>query len=137
MCSKKKKKMIYMNLKNRKRFTDLEEELMVARGEGIVREFGMDMCTLLYLKWITTRTYCGTLINTVSACMGEEFEGEWIHVYVWPSSFIVHLKLSQHCSLAIPRFKIKIKKRRICFPVQGTWVHSLVGKLRPQMLWSN
>ena len=23
--------------------------------------------------------------------------GEWIHVYVWPSSFTVHLKLSQHC----------------------------------------
>ena len=22
-------------------------------GERIVREFGMDMCTLLYLKWIT------------------------------------------------------------------------------------
>ena len=24
-------------------------------GEGIVREFGMDMDTLLYLKWITNR----------------------------------------------------------------------------------
>ena len=32
---------------------------MVARGqgpgEGIVREFGMDMDTLLYLKWITNK----------------------------------------------------------------------------------
>ena len=26
-------------------------------GEGIVRKFGVDMYTLLYLKWITTRTY--------------------------------------------------------------------------------
>ena len=26
--------------------------------EGIVREFGVEMYTLLYLKWITTRTYC-------------------------------------------------------------------------------
>ena len=46
-----------MNLQNRKRLTDLENKLMVARGEGrregIVREFGMDMYTLLYLKWIT------------------------------------------------------------------------------------
>ena len=25
------------------------------KGEGIVREFGMDMCTLLYLKWITSK----------------------------------------------------------------------------------
>ena len=36
---------------------NLENELMVARREGwgdrIVREFGMDMYTLLYLKWIT------------------------------------------------------------------------------------
>ena len=35
----------------------LENELMVARrkgqGEGIVREFGMDVYTRLYLKWIT------------------------------------------------------------------------------------
>ena len=46
--------MIQMNLQNRKRLTDLEKELMVARGErwreGIVRESGMDMYTLLYLK---------------------------------------------------------------------------------------
>ena len=39
--------MIQMYLQNRKRLTDLENELMVARekgkGEGIVREFGM--CT--------------------------------------------------------------------------------------------
>ena len=26
--------------------------------EGIVREFRVEMYTLLYLKWITTRTYC-------------------------------------------------------------------------------
>ena len=25
------------------------------RGEGIVREFGMDMYTMPYLKWITIR----------------------------------------------------------------------------------
>ena len=40
--------MIHMNLQNRKRFTDLEKELMVAGSEGIVREFGMDMCPLLH-----------------------------------------------------------------------------------------
>ena len=27
-------------------------------GEGIVKEFGMDMYTRLYLKWITERAYC-------------------------------------------------------------------------------
>ena len=24
-------------------------------GEGIIREFGVDMCTLLYLKWIINK----------------------------------------------------------------------------------
>ena len=41
-----------MNLQNRKRLTDLENELMVAGGGGIVRYLGMDMYTLLYLKCI-------------------------------------------------------------------------------------
>ena len=42
--------MIQKNLQNTKRFTDVENELMVARGKGIVREFGMDMDIQLYLK---------------------------------------------------------------------------------------
>ena len=46
-------------LQNRNRLTDLENELMVTRregcGEGIVREFGIDMYTLLYLKQITNK----------------------------------------------------------------------------------
>ena len=52
--------MIQMNLQNRKRPTDLEKNRgCQGKGwtEGIVRDFGMDMYTLLYLKWITTRTY--------------------------------------------------------------------------------
>ena len=39
--------------------TDLDNQLMVARGrgmgDGIVREFGMDMDKLLYLKQITIK----------------------------------------------------------------------------------
>ena len=38
------------------------------RGEEMVREFGMDMYTLLYLKWITTTTSGtahGTLLNVM------------------------------------------------------------------------
>ena len=33
---------------------DLENKLTVGR-EGIAREFGMDVYTLLYLKWITNK----------------------------------------------------------------------------------
>ena len=39
---------------------------MVAPGEGIVREFGMDMDTLLYFTWGTSKellTAQGTLLN--------------------------------------------------------------------------
>ena len=59
---------------------------MVIRGEGIVREFGINMYTLLYLKWITNEELLystGTSAQSyVAASMGQEFGGEWIHVYV-------------------------------------------------------
>ena len=69
--------------------------------EGIVREFGMDRYTLLYLKWITNKDLLYSTGNSarcyVAAWMGGGFEGEWMHVYVCLSPFAVHLKLSQHC----------------------------------------
>lgn len=43
--------MLQMNLQNRKIPTDLENELIIVKGrmrEGKVREFGIDMYTLLY-----------------------------------------------------------------------------------------
>ena len=70
-------------------------------GEGIVREFGMDMYTLLYLKWITNKDLLySTGISAqcyVATWMGGEFGEEWIRVYVWLSPFTVHLKLLQYC----------------------------------------
>ena len=54
-----------------KQTQNLENEVMVAEGrmgEGIVREFGMDMNTLLYLKWITKKSYYiiqRTMINVM------------------------------------------------------------------------
>ena len=54
-------------------FTGIENKFMVPRGEewgeGIVREFGIDMYTLLYLKWITNKNLLyiahGTLLNVM------------------------------------------------------------------------
>ena len=34
-------------------------------GEGLVREFGVDMYTLIYLKWVTYYVAHGTLINVM------------------------------------------------------------------------
>ena len=45
----------------------------------------MDGYTLLYLKWITNKDLLystgHSLQGYVAAWMGEEFRGEWIHVY--------------------------------------------------------
>ena len=65
------KQMIQMNLfTKQKQIHRLENEFMVTTrgyewGEGIIREFGVDMYTLLYLKW-TNKDCCivqGTLLN--------------------------------------------------------------------------
>ena len=67
---------------------------MVARSLDV-------MYTLLYLKWITDKFYDTWNFAQcyVTAWMAELFGGDWIYVYlyVWLSSFIVLLKLSQHC----------------------------------------
>ena len=69
-------------------------------GEGIVKEFGIDMYTLLYLKWVANKDLLYSTWNSaqcyVATWMGGEFGGEWIHVYAWLSPFVVHLKLLQH-----------------------------------------
>ena len=70
-------------------------------GGEIVREFGMDMYTLLYLKWITNKDVLYSTRNSaqryVVAWLGREFGEEWIHVYVWLNPFAVYQKLLQHC----------------------------------------
>ena len=78
--------------------------------EETVREFGMDMYTVPYLKRITNKDLLLYNIGNSAQCyvtawMGGKFEGEWIHVNVWLSSFAVHLKLPQHCSLPISSVK--------------------------------
>ena len=77
----------------------------------MIREFGVDMYTRLNLKWITNKDLLYNTGNSVqcyvAAWMGEGFEGEWIHIFVWLSPFAVHLNISQHCQSAIPQFKIK------------------------------
>ena len=58
-------------------------------GEGPVRDFGMDMYTLLYLKWITNKDLMYSTGNSAqchaAAWIGAEFGGEWIHAYTWLS----------------------------------------------------
>ena len=82
--------------------------------EGIVREFGMNMYTPLYLKCITKKDLLYSTWNSaqcfLAACRGGEFEGEWIHVYIWMSPFTVHLKLSHIFTWLYPKAKFKVFK---------------------------
>ena len=62
---------------------------MVTSGEGWgkrrVREFGMDMYTLLYLKWITNKDLqynTGNSAQYYGAVWMGGFSREWTHVYV-------------------------------------------------------
>ena len=54
--------------------------------EGIIREFGINMYTLIYLKWITNKDLLYSIWNSahcyVVAWMEGEFGGECIYVYV-------------------------------------------------------
>ena len=53
---------------------------MLTRGKGIVREFEMGRCTLLYFKWITNKVLLYSTKNSaqcyLAAWMGGEFGEE-------------------------------------------------------------
>ena len=71
----------------------------------MVRAFGVDMYTLLYLKWRTNKDLLYSTGDSaqchVAAWMGGGSWGGWIPVYAWLCPFAVHLKLLQHCSSAM------------------------------------
>ena len=85
-------------MQNRKSLIDIENELMVVRGEewkeGIVKELGMDLYTLLYLKCITNKDLLHSTGSSAQCCvviwMGES-SGENGYMYMHgrvPSLFI-------------------------------------------------
>ena len=82
-----------MNLQNRERLTDLENEHMVVGGRmgGRDREFGKDMYTLLCLKWITSKDLLYSTWNSaqcyVAVWKGGEFgsqgQGSLVGCRLW------------------------------------------------------
>ena len=65
--------------------------------EDIVREFGMDMYTLLYLKWITNKDLLYTTGDSAQCYVAARIGGFMGRIETWLSPYAVHLKLSQHC----------------------------------------
>lgn len=80
-------------------------------GEGIVREFGMDLHTLLYLKWIANCIAHGALLNVM---WHPRWKGVWGRKYTcicMAESLCCSLsELSQHCESVILQYKIKSLK---------------------------
>ena len=64
---------------SRNKLTDLENKLMVAKGEGggerIIREFGIDMYTLIYLMWVTNKVPLYTQGNLLNVMWQPEWKG--------------------------------------------------------------
>ena len=87
---------------------------MVTRGDGgrINWEIGIDIYTLLYIKYITNKDLLhSTGISSqysVMTYMGKESKKEWICVYVYLIHFAVQQKLTQHCKSTILHLKIFI-----------------------------
>ena len=90
---------------HRNRLTHLENKFSSTReekrGDGLVREFEVNFYTRLYLKWITNKDLLYSTGNSAqcyaAAWMGEEFGGEWVHVYVRRSHSTLYMKRSQRC----------------------------------------
>ena len=81
-------------------------------GDSIIREFGTDKYTLLYLKWITNNDLLiaqGTLHNSMWQPEWEGNLGKNGYVYnVWLSPSAVHLKLSKIINWLYSNIKLKI-----------------------------
>ena len=63
-------------------------------GDGTVKFFEIDMYTRLYLKWITSKDLLHSTGNSdqcyMTGCMGGEFRGEWICVYICMSESLCY-----------------------------------------------
>ena len=74
------------SLSEQKETHKLRDRNYGCHGVRIVRKFGMDVYTLLYIKCITNKDLQYSTRNSaqcyVAGCMGGEFRGEWIPVHV-------------------------------------------------------
>ena len=104
--------MIQIDLLTKQKETHrLRKRTYGCQGEGKVREFGMVMYVLLYLKWITNRDLLYSTWNFaqyyVAVWMEGRFVGEWIYVYVWLSPFSCLPEIIRTLLIGYTQYKIK------------------------------
>ena len=94
--------------------------------EGIVRESGMDMDTLLCLTWRTSKDLLDSTGDSaqclVAAWMGGEFGEQWLHIYVYmpeslccPPETITTL-LTDYTTIQNKNLK-NITKKSLCYNI--------------------
>ena len=112
----KKKWYKWAYLWSRKRFTGLENKHGCwaggegkNSGEGIGREFGMDIYILLYLKWITNKDILHNIWKSsqcyLAAWMERKFRGKWTHILLLFSHCHVWL-FYDHMECSLPGFSV-------------------------------
>ena len=83
------------------------------RGEGIVREFGINMYILLYLKWSVA------LWQPTGGGWERRFKREGIYVYLWLIPVDIWQETTEYCKAII--LQLKINKSRS----HNYWAHVL------------
>ena len=80
-----KKKYKWAYLETRKRLTDLREQRWLQGKDGGRDHQGVwtDMCTRLYLEWVSVKDLHDSVQRYVAAWMEGEFWGECVHAYDW------------------------------------------------------
>ena len=131
--------MIQMNLLTKQKET--ENELMVVGGKGWLTDFGIDMYTLLYLKWIINKDLLFNTRNSdqcyTAACMGEN---RYMYIYGWvPLLFTwnYHSIVNQLClcpckvTLVISD-SLRASVQLTCSVISNSlWLHGLLQHNRP------
>ena len=110
--------MIQMNLFTKQKQTHTQKIYgyqrvrLGSRGEGINKEDGINIYTLLYIKYITNKDLLYSTGNYtqyfVITYKRKESEKEYTHTCL--NRCAVHPKLTQHCKSTTPQFKKKKKK---------------------------
>ena len=110
--------MAQMNLSTEKKIMDMENRLVVAKGEaggsGMDWEFGVSRCKLLPLEWISNEILLYSTGNYIQSLMMEHDNVRKRSVYICTCDWVILLysrKLTEHCKPAImEKIKILIKK---------------------------
>ena len=101
-----------------------ENELTVAERKG---SLGMDMYTLLYLKWINNKDLLYSMWNFVQCYLAAWMRGKlWREWICLAESFTVHLKLSTALLIDYTPIQNKKLKKKSSHPIRIKWYYIVV-----------